>query len=86
MRFVMNFSIMALKPLAPVFFSIALSAIHASASLSKVRVLPLMAKMDWYWRMMAFFGSVRILMRSSLFRSLRGVITGRRPMNSGIMP
>ena len=44
------------------------------------------SKKRWNWRVSAFFGSVRIVIRSSRLSWWIGATTGMRPMNSGISP
>ena len=77
---------MARRPRAPVFLEIASRAISRSASSWNSRFTPSISNMRLYCFTMAFFGCVRISTRSSSVSSFVEVMTGIRPMNSGIMP
>ena len=71
---------------APVPLVIALSARHFRASRVKFNFTPSIPKSLAYCLVRQFFVSVRTAMSSSAVSGLRWVRTGRRPMNSGIMP
>src|SRR5262249_22348148 len=74
------------SPRAAVSRSSAFSAISHSASSVKTSSMLSYPKKRWYWRVSAFFGSVRIWTRSSRRSWCTAETTGRRPMNSGISP
>ena len=76
----------ARRPRAPVPRRIACSAIASSASSVNSSSTPSSSNSRWYCLTSAFFGSVRICECQSGCRRCTAVITGRRPMNSGIMP
>ena len=76
----------ARRPRAPVPRRMAWSAIASSASSVNSRSTPSSSNSRRYWRTSAFFGSVRIAISASRSRLCTLVRTGRRPMNSGIMP
>src|SRR5690625_2117842 len=77
---------MARSPRAPVPRSMAFSAMASRALASKSSSTPSRANIFWYCLTRALRGSVRILMSAGRSRSDTLVITGRRPMNSGISP
>src|SRR5687768_4495870 len=66
-------------------FSAAL-AMAASDPLVKRSLMPSISNSFWYCFIRALRGLVRISTRASSDSSCSGAITGRRPMNSGIMP
>jgi hypothetical protein len=74
------------SPRAPVSRAIALSAMARRALSSKVRVTPSISNSRWYWRTSEFFGSVRIRTRASESRWPTWVMTGSRPISSGMRP
>ena len=79
-------SIIERSPLAPVFLSIALSAIASIASSSNSSFTPSNANKALYCFISAFFGSVRIVI-SVFLSSLSSLAkTGSLPINSGINP
>lgn len=74
------------NPLAPVFFSSAISAIFRNAVLLNRRFTLLSANRPWYCFSSEFFGSTSTRTRSSIVRFSTDAITGNRPTNSGIRP
>ena len=74
------------SPRAPVLSSLALRAMEYSASFSNSSSTPSSLNRCLYWVMAEFLGSVSTLTISSSLRSDRAVMTGRRPMSSGMMP
>ena len=86
MTSVMSFSISARRPRAPVLRASAVFASAFSAAGSNESSTPSIASSFWYCLTSEFFGSVRIRTRSSSERSFIVVMTGRRPVNSGMRP
>ena len=74
------------RPRAPVSRSSALSATEVSESSEKTSSMPSKEKKRWNCLTSALRGSVRIVMRSSRESWWTALMTGRRPMNSGISP
>ena len=74
------------RPRAPVSRSSALSATETSASSEKTSSMPSNWKKRWNCLTSALRGSVRIGIRSSRESWWTALMTGRRPMNSGISP
>src|SRR5947208_2462887 len=79
-------SMMARRPRAPVWRRMAWSAMASRASRSKSSSTPSSSNRRWYCFTRALRGSTRIWSRASRSRLWTEVMTGRRPMNSGIMP
>ena len=77
---------MALRALAPVCFSIAISAMASRAPSSNSNFTSSIARSFWYCFKIAFLGSLRISTSISLVSPFKVKIIGRRPKNSGIMP
>ena len=77
---------MARRPRAPVPRSMAWSAIASNAGGSNSSSTPSSSNSRWYCRTRALRGSVRIRTRAARSRLRTLVITGSRPMNSGISP
>ncbi len=77
---------MARRPRAPVWRRIAWSAMASSASRSKSSSTPSSSNRRWYCFTRALRGSTRIWSSASRSRLCTEVSTGRRPMNSGIIP
>ena len=80
------FSTIALRPLAPVFWLIAMLAISSIASSVKVKSTSSILKEAWNCFVMAFFGCVRMETRSSFVSSFKATVIGIRPISSGIRP
>src|SRR5690606_17671791 len=76
----------ARRPRAPVSRSVARSALAPSALRAKSSSTPSSANIFCYCLTSALRGSVRIVMSASRSRSETLVMTGRRPMTSGIRP
>ncbi len=76
----------ARSPRAPVPRRIAWSAIASSASSVNSSSTPSSSKSRWYCFTSALLGSVRMRTSASRSRLATVVMTGSRPMNSGIMP
>src|SRR5699024_6479487 len=72
---IMTFSMIALKPLAPVFLLREVSAMASSASSSKVSSTPSSSSIFWYCLVIAFLGSVKIRIRASLSSISRDTTT-----------
>ena len=85
-RSMRDFSMMDLKPLAPVLRSRDFLATSSSASSLNSRSTPSSSNNLWYCLVSEFFGSFRI--RISAFSSSPSRVTtiGTRPINSGIRP
>ena len=81
-----TFSIVPRSPRAPSLNSIVLSTIYSRASSVNVSLILSNSKIRWYCFINAFFGSFNILSNASLSSSLVCVMTGKRPMISGINP
>lgn len=79
-------SIIARKPRAPVFRSIAFLAIARKASSVNVNLTFSISNMVTYCLTKAFLGSVNTLTKASSSKSPKVAIIGRRPTNSGIKP
>ena len=79
-------SMMARSPRAPVFRSIARSAMVSSACGSNSSCIPSSSNSFLYCLTSEFFGSVRMRTRLSLSSPVRVAIIGRRPTSSGISP
>jgi hypothetical protein len=79
-------SIIPLRPLAPVFLSMAFFAIRLKASSSNSRSTPSILNSSLYCFTRAFLGSVRILTNAFSSNSSKVTITGSLPTNSGIKP
>ena len=79
-------SMIARRPRAPVPRRIAWSAIASRAAASNSSSTPSSSNSRWYCRTSALRGSVRILTSASRSRLRTLVMTGSRPMNSGIRP
>ena len=79
-------SIIDLSPLAPVFCETANFAISFNASSFISNLTPSIFISDTNCLTIAFLGSVIIRINISSSNSLRVVITGSLPMNSGIIP
>ena len=71
---------------APVFNSIAFAAIAFTASVVKRRRTPSIANSFEYCFTIAFFVFSKIFSRSAILSWSSTETTGKRPMNSGIMP
>ena len=80
------FSMIARRPLAPVFRSRESRATSFSASSSIVRVTPSISKSFAYCLTSEFFGSFSIRTSASSSSSSRETTTGTRPISSGIRP
>ena len=75
-----------LRPLAPVFLSIACFAISVTASGSNSRSTPSISKSFLYCFTSALFGSVNIFFSASSSSPSKDTVIGTRPTNSGIRP
>ena len=82
----LTFSIAARRPRAPVLRARALRANARRASGSNVSFTWSIASSFWYCFTRQFFGSVNTRTRSSSLNSPIAVMTGRRPVNSGMRP
>ena len=74
------------SPRAPVSRMRALSATDTIASSEKTSSMPSNWKKRWNCFTSALRGSVRIRIRSSRLSWWTALMTGRRPMNSGMSP
>ena len=79
-------SIIDLKPLAPVFLFIALSAIAFNASLAKFNFTPSISNNLQYCFVKEFLGSSKIFTKVFSSKSSKVEIIGSLPINSGINP
>ena len=83
---VSTFSKMLRSPRAPVFVLFAIFAIRRNASSSNVKSTPSIYSILRYCLIIEFCGSVRIRTKSSSDNGFVCVITGKRPISSGISP
>ena len=81
-----NFSTIARSPRAPVFCRIASSAIASIASGVNSSSRASSAKDALNCLVIAFFGYVRMEIKSSFESSFRATVIGIRPISSGIIP
>ena len=74
------------KPRAPVLRAKANWAIERKADGKNSNSMPSMPNNTWYCFTKAFLGSVKISIIAASSNSLKVVMTGKRPINSGIKP